>query len=68
MMIKEATTLKQLQQEVRLLRSVFIGIAGSDEEGHYRSNFVEDVLAAVNEKPTETFQTPAAFLAALKRV
>jgi hypothetical protein len=36
------TTITDLQQEVGLLRSFVIGLAGKDREGKYRPEFVKD--------------------------
>ena len=52
-----------VKQELSLLRSAVIGLIGRDPEGEYRPEFVDEMLRAVTEdRPTEAFTTPAAFL------
>ena len=57
-----------LQNEVKLLRSFVISIAGEDEEGEYNPEFVKEILEAAQEQPTESFVDAQSFLASLKRV
>lgn len=52
--------------EVRLLRSVVIGMIGRDGEGKYRSEFVKRALKNAGEKPTKKFTSATAFLKELK--
>jgi hypothetical protein len=52
-----------LRQEVGLIWSFVIGIAGKDKEGKYRPEFVRKILRAVSEKPTRQFSDPKSFLA-----
>lgn len=57
---------QSLKQEVVRLRSLVIGIAGTDEERSYRPEFVERTLRAANEIPRYTFTNPADFLKHLR--
>lgn len=60
------TVLTNLQQEVGLLRSFVIGLAGKDREGQYRPKFVRQILRALKEKATRRFVNPGNFLADLQ--
>lgn len=60
-------SLRELKNEVALLRSFVIGLAGKDKEGEYRPEFVRKILKAAKEKPTYTFRDARSFLAELKR-
>lgn len=62
------TVITDLQQEVSLLRSFVIGLAGKDREGKYRPEFVRRTLQALKEKATKRFLNPKAFLSDLSRV
>ncbi|MDP3726389.1 MAG: hypothetical protein Q8R36_04295 [bacterium] len=47
----------ELKKEVKLLRSVVIGIIGEkDPEGEYRPEFVRSVLKAMKEAPAYTYK------------
>lgn len=60
--------LNDLSQEVIVLRSLFIGIAGTDPEGVYKPAFVKSILKNAKNKPTEKFTAAKNFLKQLKRV
>lgn len=49
-------------QQITLLKSFMIGVAGRDPEGNYRSEFVERTLRAVEEKPIHRFTSSSDFL------
>lgn len=51
-----------IKQEVKLLKSFIIGIAGKDKEGDYRPEFVQRILRASREKPKHTFSDAKEFL------
>ena len=51
-----------LKQEVQLLRSALIGQVIKDGEGNYRPEFVSEMLASLDRKPTKTFKDPNQFL------
>ena len=57
-----------LQQELIRLRSLVIGLAGVDEEGAYRPEFVEQTLNASEEKAQHTFTDSDSFLRHLRSV
>ncbi len=65
-MDRHQTVLTNLQQEVSLLRSFVIGLAGKDREGKYRPKFVKQTLQALKERATKRFVNPETFLADLK--
>ena len=56
-----------LQQEVELLRSFVVGIAGKDNEGNYRPEFVRKVLKASKEKGRFIFKDGKSFLSHLRK-
>ena len=56
-----------LEKEVELLRSFVIGIAGKDNEGEYKPEFVERVLRALKDKPEFEFTNSKAFLSQLDK-
>ena len=58
----------KLEREVRMLRSLFISVAGQDEEGSYRPEFVKEILGALEEKPNFAFKSRDLFLGQLKRL
>ncbi|OGY25924.1 MAG: hypothetical protein A2Z11_02085 [Candidatus Woykebacteria bacterium RBG_16_43_9] len=64
---KTAQTTAQLKEEVKLLRSFVIGIAGKDAEGEYRPEFVEKILVALKGKPTHKFESAKSFLSQLRK-
>ena len=53
----------KLQEEIKLLRSFVIGIAGKDKEGEYKTEFVRKILRFTREKPKHTFKDKKSFLA-----
>ena len=59
---------RSLEQELVHLRSLMIGLAGTDEEGVYRPEFVARTLEAAREIPTHTFTDPTTFLQQLRSV
>jgi hypothetical protein len=54
--------IKTLQKEMTLLRSFLIGVAGKDQEGTYRAEFVSRTLDALNDKPAHRFRDAKSFL------
>lgn len=67
MSTKTAQTTVQLKEEVKLLRSFVIGMAGKDKEGEYRPEFVKKIFAALKEKPTHKFTDAKSFLRGLRK-
>jgi len=61
-------SINRLEQEVARLRSFIVSLAGQDEEGAYRPEFVDSVLRASKEKPTLSFSGSANFLKQIKAV
>lgn len=53
--------LQELKNEIGLLRSFIIGIAGKDKEGNYRPEFIRRILRAANEKPAHLFHSAKGF-------
>lgn len=47
--------IEKLEHEMTVPRSFIIGLAGKDEEGHYRPEFVERVLLASQEEVSGGF-------------
>ena len=47
--------IRNLREEVKLLRSVIISIIGEDTEGRYKPSFVKNVLQTAKEVPTSEF-------------
>jgi hypothetical protein len=58
----QGSELKKLRAEVDVLRSFIIGVAGRDPEGHYRPEFVRQVLGDSQAQPSAYFNTPEKFL------
>ena len=56
-----------LKEEMTLLRSAVAGIVGKDREGVYRPEFVAEVFASLNRKPTQKYTTAEDFLKAVER-
>lgn len=54
--------IRSLERELARYRSLMISLAGQDEEGTYRPEFVERVLLAAEERPTRVFSSPSSFL------
>ena len=57
-----STTRIQLKQDVRLLKSFMIGIAGRDKEGDYHPKFVQHMMKALRDKPNHTYRGAKTFL------
>ena len=51
-----------LRREIAQVRSLLVVIAGEDDEGEYRPEFVQKVLKAAAGKPTHTYQGPGSLL------
>ncbi len=68
----QKTTLKKLQQEVQLLRSLCISVLGLrttiHDEQEFDAKTVAEIFRALDEKPTYTFTTTDDFLKQLKQV
>lgn len=60
------TKITALEQEVSLIKSFVIGLAGKDREGVYRPRFVKRVLRALSGEPKYRFSSPANFLNSVK--
>jgi len=54
--------LKILKQEIGLLRSCVISMLGEDNEGAYNPKFVQEMLKAAKERPTNSFRNGKSFL------
>ncbi|MBU1034702.1 MAG: hypothetical protein ABH861_04875 [Patescibacteria group bacterium] len=63
---KKSLQHNELRNEVRRLRSFVISLAGQDDEGGYRPEFVEGILRATREKPTMKFMGASDFLKQIK--
>lgn len=60
---RKTPTLKTLADEVSLLRSFVMGVAGADDEGIYRPEFVEEILrTSVRATPHREFMGAGDFL------
>lgn len=60
---RKTPTLKTLADEVSLLRSFVIGVTGTDDEGAYRPEFVEEILrTSVSATPHREFMGAGDFL------
>lgn len=57
-----------MRVEFMRLRSLMIGLAGKDEEGDYRPEFVERALKAAEDTSTHIFKSPADFLKQVRAV
>ncbi|MFC1612825.1 hypothetical protein ACFL23_00660 [Patescibacteria group bacterium] len=60
--------IKILKQEVGLLRSCLISMLGEDNEGKYNPKFVQEMLKATKENPTNSFGNGKSFLEELNRI
>jgi hypothetical protein len=58
---------KEIQEELALLRSFAVSVAGKDREGAYRPALVRRVRAALREKPTKRFTDANTFLNELRK-
>lgn len=56
-----------IQEEIKLLRSFVIGIAGKDKEGEYRAEFVKKIFRTFREKPRYVFKDKESFLRQLRK-
>ena len=56
-----------LQNEVKLLRSFVIGIAGQDKEGDYKPEFVNRIFNSLKEKAEFKFTGSKDFLSQLDK-
>lgn len=66
--INNRPTLKTLANEISLLRSLVIGMVGTDSEGLYRPEFVEEMLcASVSDTPRREFANGREFLRRIQR-
>jgi len=54
-------TLKELIVEVKMLRSVVIGLVGRDPEGEYKPEFVEKMLDLMKGPADGKFMSPEDF-------
>lgn len=52
----------KLEHEMTVLRSFVIGLAGKDEEGNYRPEFVERILLATQEEVAGKFAGSKSFI------
>lgn len=59
--------IKDLGREVQILRSGLISLLGEDLEGEYRPKFVQEILRAAAESPTDRFSDARRFRAALRK-
>ena len=67
MSTKEHISIKDLSREIASLRSFVIGIAGKDNEGEYRPEFVKKVLTASQKKVVGNFISADDFLTEVNR-
>lgn len=58
--------LENIQNEIRNLRSLVIGIAGKDKEGQYKPSFIKRTLKASSQPADYSFTDRKSFLAHLK--
>ena len=56
------TPTKQINQELVLIKSLFISLAGRDPEGKYNPAFIRKILARAKNKPTKAFTNARDFL------
>jgi len=57
-----STEVRNLKNEMRLLRSFVIGLVAHDEEGEYNPRFVKKILKAAQEKSVGVFKDKESFL------
>lgn len=55
-----------IEQEVSLIKSFVIGLAGKDREGNYRPEFVKRVLEALSDRSRYSFTNATGFLACIR--
>lgn len=58
----QLSEIRDLTQEMRLLRSFLSSFLVKDEEGEYKPEFVKKILKAVQEKPIGIFKDKKSFL------
>ena len=58
--------LENIQNEIRNLRSLVMGIVGKDKEGQYKPNFIKRVLRAGSQSARYGFTDKKSFIAHLK--
>lgn len=58
--------LENLQNEIRNLRSLVVGIAGKDKEGRYKSSFIKRIMRASSRSVDYSFADKKSFLSHLK--
>ncbi|MEK7595459.1 MAG: hypothetical protein AAB443_02635 [Patescibacteria group bacterium] len=61
-MISSKVKLTKIEQELILLKSFIIGLAGKDNEGAYRQEFVKKTLESLSETPKREFSDSKSFL------
>lgn len=54
--------LKNIKQELGILRSAIISIVGKDKEGRYRPELVKEIIDTAKEKPEFVFKNAETFL------
>jgi len=59
--------LNNLSQEVTMIRSFIIGMAGKDPEGEYRPEFVKRIKKSALEKPAYRYTGPGSLLKLIKK-
>ena len=64
---KDQLDIRDLAQEIIMLRSFVIGMAGKDSEGEYRPEFVKKILTGSKEKNIGSFKDSAGFLKMLQK-
>ena len=57
-----SSEVRNLKNEVRLLRSFVIGLVVRDEEGEYKPQFVRKILKAAQEESVGVFKDKESFL------
>lgn len=60
--------INNLSQELNIIRSFIIGIAGKDPEGEYRSEFVKRIRKAALENPVYSYKGQGSLLKLIKRI
>jgi len=56
---------KNVDQELKALRSFMIGMAGKDSEGQYRPEFVQRILKASRDEIVGEFKDAESFLSSI---
>jgi len=60
--------LNNVKEELKMVKSLLISLAGIDAEGNYRPEFVKEILKASKEKPNYSFKNGKHFLTQLQKV